>query len=251
MTYCVGLFLRDGLVLLSDSRTHAGVDHISTYGKMHVFARAGERCINILTAGNLSVSQAVLQRLRDGIPETEDRASQTLDEVPSVMAAAQLVGSAIRAVYAEHGAAMKEQDVSFDVSMLVGGQVRGSPMGLYQVYAAGNYIAATPETPFLQIGEHKYGKPILDRAMNHDLGLPDGIKLALISMDSTLRSNLSVGLPLDLMVYRRDELDCVRRQRIDEDNAYFQSIRGQWSDALRQALRKMPAPDWPSDQLLN
>ncbi len=158
--------------------------------------------------------------------------------------AAQLVGAAVRRMYGVHGEAMKAQSVSFDVAALLGGQIRGRGMRLFQVYSAGNFIEATEDTPFLQIGEHKYGKPILDRAASYDTDPNDAVKLALISMDSTLRSNLTVGLPIDLMVYRRDALKVGLRKRITEDDAYFRALRESWSKALRDAYRIIPRPDW-------
>ncbi len=242
MTYCVGLDLRDGLVLLSDTRTNAGIDHVSTFGKMHVFEIPGERVIVLLTAGNLSLGQGVVNLLREGI-ESEGT-PETLLTVPSMFRAAQLVGEAIRHVYHIDGPALQEQNVSFDVSILLGGQLKGRSMQLFQVYSAGNFIEATPETPFLQIGEHKYGKPILDRAASYDTELYDGVKLVLVSMDSTLRSNLTVGMPIDLLVYRRDALTVELRRRITEDDEYFRMIRERWSAALRDAYRTIPRPDW-------
>ncbi len=242
MTYCVGLDLRDGLVLLSDTRTNAGIDHVSTFGKMHVFEIPGERVIVLLTAGNLSLGQGVVNLLREGI-ESEGT-PETLLTVPSMFRAAQLVGEAIRHVYHIDGPPLQEQNVSFDVSILLGGQLKGRSMRLFQVYSAGNFIEATPETPFLQIGEHKYGKPILDRAASYDTELYDGVKLVLVSMDSTLRSNLTVGMPIDLLVYRRDALTVELRRRITEDDEYFRMIRERWSAALRDAYRTIPRPDW-------
>jgi len=241
MTYCVALYLRDGLVMLSDTRTNAGVDHVSTFGKMHLFEVPGERSLALMSAGNLAVSQAVVNRLREGLEV--DGAEETLLTVPSMFRAARLVGAAVRQVYADDGAAMRAQNVSFDVSFLLGGQIRGRGMRLFQVYAAGNFIEATADTPYLQIGEHKYGKPILDRAVSHDLAVTDGTKLVLVSMDSTLRSNLSVGMPIDLAVYRRDSLKAECR-RINDDDPYFRSVREHWSAALRRAYRELPEPDW-------
>lgn len=246
MTYCVGLFLDSGLVMLSDTRTNAGMDNISCFSKQHLFHRPGDRAIVVMTAGNLAVSQAVVNLVRDGLPDAAG-GEKTLYSVNSMFDAASLVGEAVRHVYRTHGPAMKEQDVSFDVSLLVGGQLAGRTMRLFQVYAAGNFIAATADTPFLQIGEHKYGKPILDRACQSTSSIEDGIKLALISMDSTLRSNLSVGMPLDLTVYRRDSLDLSSHWRVGEYDPYFLDIRERWSNALRDAYRSIPAPPFRAD----
>jgi putative proteasome-type protease len=242
MTYCVGLYLREGLVLLSDTRTNAGVDNISTFSKMHVFERPGERLMVLLTAGNLATSQAVINMLGEGIER--DGKLETPLTVPSMFRTAQLVGEAVRQVYRIDAPTLQAQNLAFDISVLLGGQIKGRTMRLFQVYAAGNFIEATTDTPFLQIGEHKYGKPILDRAATYDTGLYDGVKLALVSMDSTLRSNLTVGLPIDLLVYRRDGLAPELRRRITEDDEYFRMIRERWSGALREAYRAIPAPSW-------
>lgn len=242
MTYCVGLHLDEGLVLLSDTRTNAGVDNVSTFSKMHVVESRDERVLVALTAGNLAVTQSVINLLQEGVEV--DGAIETLLTVPSMFRAAQLVGAAVRQVFRVDGPALQAQNVGFDVSLMLGGQIYGRPPRLYQVYAAGNFIEATPDSPFLQIGEHKYGKPILDRAVRHDMPIEDGIKLALISMDSTLRSNLTVGLPIDLLVYRKNQLKVGLRRRITEDDQYFRMIRERWSAALRDAYRGIPAPSW-------
>jgi len=242
MTYCVGLDLKDGLVLLSDTRTNAGVDHISTFSKMYVYEVPGERVIVLLAAGNLAITQSIVNLINEGI-ETESGLETPLT-VKSMFRAAQLLGEAVRRIYRIDGEAMQAQNVKFDVSFLVGGQIKGRTMRLFQIYSAGNFIEATSDTPFLQIGEHKYGKPILDRAARFDTDLYDGVKLALVSMDSTLRSNLTVGLPIDLLVYRRDAVKVELRRRITEDDEYFRMIRERWSEALRDAYRAIPRPSW-------
>jgi len=243
MTYCVALNLRDGLVMLSDTRTNAGVDDIATFCKMHVFETPGERVVALMTSGNLALAQSVVTLLSEGLEESGT--VERLLTVPTMFRAAQLVGAAIRQVYRLDGPALEAQKVPFDISVLLGGQIRGQETRLFQVYAAGNFIEATQDTPFLQIGEHKYGKPILDRACAWDTELLDGVKLVLVSMDSTLRSNLSVGLPIDLFVYRRDALQVGLRRRVTEDDEYFRSLRERWSTALRQAYRSIPRPPWP------
>ncbi|MEO6800885.1 MAG: peptidase [Rhodanobacter sp.] len=247
MTYCVGLFLDEGLVMLADTRTNAGLDHISCFAKLQQFHRPGERLIATMTAGNLAVSQAVINLIQEGLPHSETGVLQTIFDVPTMFGAAALVSQAVRHVYEVHGKAMKEQDVPFDVSILLGGQIAHRTMRLFQIYAAGNFIEATGDTPFLQVGEHKYGKPILDRAVTSDTKLTDGLKLALISMDSTLRSNLSVGMPLDVLTYRNNSIDGFEIQRIEEDDGYFQMIRERWSTALSEAHRNIPSPDWLDD----
>ncbi|MBM3628392.1 MAG: peptidase [Alphaproteobacteria bacterium] len=244
MTYCVGLRLAEGLVLLSDTRTNAGVDNISTFSKMHVVERPGERLACMMTAGNLSVSQMVVNMVQEGFHSETLDGSYSLATTPSMFATAQLVGEAIRKAFAAHGEAMRAQSIPFDVSILLAGQVKGRRMRLFQVYSAGNFIEATEETPFLQIGEHKYGKPILDRAARYDTPLYDAIKLVLVSMDSTLRSNLSVGLPIDLLVYRKDACRVDLRRRIHGDDPYFRQISEQWSSALREAYLAIPRPEW-------
>jgi putative proteasome-type protease len=242
MTYCVALRLEAGLVMLSDTRTTAGVDHISTFSKMHLFDVPGERVIAMMSSGNLAVTQAVANLLHEGV-EFEGEMT-TLKKVPTMFKAAQLVGAAIRAVYKSDGPQLEAQDVKFDASMLLAGQIEGRGLRLFQIYAAGNFIEATEDTPFLQIGEHKYGKPILDRAVTYDMDLFDAVKLALISMDSTLRSNLTVGLPLELLVYRKNTYEVTLQRRITDHDPYFRMIGEKWSEALRDAYRAIPRPEW-------
>ncbi|MDB5372081.1 MAG: peptidase [Belnapia sp.] len=247
MTYCVGLHLREGLVLLSDTRTNAGVDNISVFGKMQVEAVPGERVLTLLSAGNLAITQAVWNRLQEGVSLGGE--TLTLRSVPNMFRAAQLVGQAVREVFQADGPALAAQGVRFDLSLMLGGQIagdetKGGPSRLFLVYAAGNFIEATADTPFLQIGEHKYGKPILDRVVGFDTPLIDGIKLVLISMDSTLRSNLTVGMPIDLLVYRADSFAVTLRRRITEEDPYFRSVSEGWSQALRSAYLALPRPDW-------
>ena len=200
MTYCVGLLVKDGLVMLADTRTNAGLDNISTFRKLHVFERAEEKLMAVATAGNLAFTQAVISFLREGV-ELGGK-MQTLLDQPNMFKAAQFIGEVIRHVYRTDGPALEQTGASLDVSMLFGGQMPGQPPRLFMLYRAGNFIEATSDTPYLQIGEHKYGKPILDRAIRHTTDLYDGLKLALISMDSTMRSNLGVGLPLDVVMLR-------------------------------------------------
>jgi putative proteasome-type protease len=238
----VSLFLRDGLVMLADTRTNAGLDDIATFSKMHALEVPGERVMVVLAAGNLAVTQAVVSMLQEGVEMGEG--IETLFTVPTMFRAAQLAGRAIRQIYDTDGPSLAAQNVGFDVSLILGGQIRGRPMRLFRVYAAGNFIEATPDTPFVQIGEHKYGKPILDRVLKHETDLEDGVKLVLISMDSTLRSNLTVGMPVDLLVYRRDALTVALRRRITEEDEYFRMIREVWSEALRAAYRSIPTPEW-------
>jgi putative proteasome-type protease len=243
MTYCVGLYLKDGLVLLSDTRTNAGIDNIATYRKMHVFEAPGERAIVALTSGNLAVSQAVINMIREGVENPETKELETIMTVPTMFRAAQMVGETVQRVFKRTGAGMEAQGINFEVSILLGGQIKGRTLRLFQIYAAGNFIQATEDTCFLQTGETKYGKPILVRALSHDSRLKDGVKLALVSMDSTLKSNLSVGMPIDLAIIRQNELKVATR-RFEEEDPYFATIRDGWSRALRSAYQAIPDPDW-------
>ncbi|WP_339831309.1 peptidase [uncultured Parvibaculum sp.] len=245
MTYCVALRLEGGLVMLADTRTNAGVDNISTFRKLTVIEHPGDRVIGLMTAGNLAVSQAAVNRaVEQGVRLGDGEELETLHTVPTMVRAAQLMGQAVRDVYRTDGPSLEAQAGDFNVSILLGGQVGNGELRLFQVYSAGNYIEATEDTPYLQIGEHKYGKPIIDRALSYDTDLGDGLKLALISMDSTMRSNLSVGMPIDLMVYRRKALKVALQRRIKDDDPYFADLRRSWSDALTQAYRAIPGPGW-------
>lgn len=245
MTYCVGLFLREGLVLVSDTRTSAGVDNIAVYNKMHVFERPGERVIVAMTSGNLAVTQHVMSLIEDGLEDPETHRTETIYTVPSILKAAQLMGAAIRKVHEYDGEALREQHVHFDISVILAGQVQGGPMKLIHIYSAGNFIQATADTPFMQIGETKYGKPILDRSATFETSMTDGIKLCLLSMDATIRSNLTVGMPIDVLVYKRDSLQVTYRQRLREHDPYYGMLRERWGEALREAYRSIPSPDWP------
>ena len=242
MTYCLGLLLEEGLVMIADTRTNAGVDNISTFRKMHIWERPGERVLLLLTAGNLAVTQSVVAVLSEAIDAGDGR--ESLTTAPPMFRCAELVGEAVRSVWNRDGAAMEQHAGGFNASFLLGGQITGRRCRLFEIYQAGNFIEATADTPYLQIGEHKYGKPILDRAARFETPLIDGLKLGLVSMDSTLRSNLSVGLPIDIALYRRDALKLALRKRVGEDDSYFSGLRQRWSDALRQAYQAIPNPDW-------
>jgi putative proteasome-type protease len=244
VTYCVGILVQEGLVMIADTRTNAGVDNIATFRKLHVFEVPGERVITLSTAGNLSVSQTILSLLTEGVEDPDTGRLETLLTAPSMTKAAHLVGNAVRQVYAHDGVEMEKHNMSFDVTMLLGGQIGQAPMRLYQVYSAGNAIEATIDTPFLQIGEPKYGKPILDRAITHATPLIEALKLGLISMDSTLKSNLGVGLPIDIVVTKRDSLKAGLSYRIQEDEPYFRDLRERWSAALREAHQAIPHPPY-------
>lgn len=240
MTYCVAMQLDSGLVFLADSRTNAGVDHISTFRKLTVFDHPGERLLVLMSAGNLAITQAVRQLLCE--PRGAD--DPTLWNVSSLAEAARVVGDAIRAVHARDGAALKSFGIDFNASFILGGQIRGEAPRLFLIYAAGNFIEATPENPYFQIGEAKYGKPILDRVITPASSLDEAAKCALISMDSTLRSNISVGLPLDLLVYEADALRVSKFVHIDQHNHYMQVIKSTWGARLRQVFQEIPDPQW-------
>jgi putative proteasome-type protease len=244
MTYCAGILVEEGLVVIADTRTNAGLDNVSTFRKLHIFAKPGERVLALATAGNLSVSQSVISLLREGIENPDTKELETIDDAPSLFRAAQLIGRAIRQVRATEEQALEEAGLSFDVSFLFGGQIAGGPMRLYMIYAAGNFIACGQDAPFLQIGEHKYGKPILDRAVTYRSDLYDALKIALISMDSTMRSNLGVGLPIDIAVIRRDALEAELVHRIEAAEPYFHDLRERWSAALRAAHMNIPRPPY-------
>ncbi len=243
MTYCVGMLLDAGLVMISDSRTSAGVDDIATYRKMSIWAVEGERVMVVLTAGNLAVTQAVLNLLSEGVDNGAET-PETMYTVPSMFGAARLAGRALREVYRVDGPALKEHGAEFNASLILGGQIRDRTMRLFHIYSAGNFIEATSDTPFVQIGESKYGKPILDRALTPRTSLIHAVKLGLLSMDSTMRSNLSVGPPIDVVVYEKDSLALKLQHRIDEDDAYFTEMSKRWSRALKEAYQQLPDPDW-------
>ncbi len=245
MTYCVGILVREGLVMIADTRTNAGIDNIATFRKLHLFETPGERVMAIATAGNLAVSQSVLTLVSEGMEDPATQVVTPISDMPSMFKAAQFVGRAIREVHRNVGEEL-EQAVpgSFDVSMLLGGQVKGGRLRLFMVYAAGNFIEATADTPYLQIGEHKYGKPILDRSVTDATGLDEALKLGLISMDSTIRSNLGVGLPIDLVTMRRDAIKVDLSYRIEAAEPYFHDLRERWSAALRAAHKAIPPPPY-------
>lgn len=242
MTYCVGLCVQDGLVMLADTRTNAGLDNIATFRKLHIFEQPGEKMFALATAGNLAFTQSVISILREGL-ETDEGVKTLLDQ-PSMFRAAQFIGRVIRDVYRSDGPAIEQNGASLDFTMLFGGQVKGRNLRLYLMYRAGNFIEATADTPYLQVGEHKYGKPILDRAVNFNTNIYSALKLALISMDSTMRSNLGVGMPLDFVVLRRDAMDWELKQRIEPGEPYFHDLRERWSAALRRAHIDIPQPPY-------
>ena len=240
MTYCVGMLMDSGLVLLSDTRTNAGVDQVNTFRKMNVFARPGERVLVLLSAGNLAITQAVVSLLQEG----EAKEGEGLLNAPDLFEAARHVGDCVRDVHRRDGEALDAFGIEFNASFILGGQIQGEPPRLFNIYAAGNYVEASSDTPYFQIGESKYGKPILDRIFTWDSSLEEATKCALISMDSTLKSNLSVGMPLDLLCYSKDSFSVDQRTRIDADDPYFRALHEAWSERIRLAFADLPTMDW-------
>jgi putative proteasome-type protease len=234
------MLLDDGLVFLSDSRTNAGVDQINTFRKMTVFEKPGERVLVLLTSGNLAITQSLVSMLHEAIAATDGRPS--LMNAPNLFEAARHVGELLRDVHRRDAEALKAFNIEFNASFILGGQIAGETPRLFSLYAAGNFIEATPETPYFQIGESKYGKPIIDRVLRPHTPLDEAAKCALISMDSTIRSNLSVGPPLDLLTIHTDGLKVARHQWIEASDPYFQMIRNGWSEALRHAFDELPNP---------
>lgn len=249
MTYCVAVKLKAGMVFLSDCRTNAGLDQISSYRKMMIYEKPDDRFMCLLSAGNLSVSQSVREILQvEQLDDHEGGDPITIWNARSMFDAARVLGSAVRHVWHRDGEALQRAGVDFNVSLIFGGQIRGEGMRLFQVYSAGNFIEATAETPFFQIGESKYGKPVLDRVITLDTPLDEAAKCALVSMDSTLKSNLSVGLPLDMVVYDANALRCDKIVCIEENNPYFRMVRNTWGRKLREAFDDIEHPTWDDGQ---
>jgi len=239
MTYCVGLLLNEGMVLLSDTRTNAGLDNIATYRKMFFFEDPGEKVVVIMTAGSLSVSQTTLARLREAVDDPDASETTSIMKAPTMLKVAALVGDMLCRVRVEIDEKLATMNQGASASMIVAGQRRGGEMRLFLIYPEGNFIEATEDTPFLQIGEHKYGKPILDRVVKRHTSLTDAQKAVLLSMDSTLRSNLSVGMPLDLCVIERDACRVSTRRRIEAGDEAFRAMSEGWSRALRDGFTQI------------
>jgi putative proteasome-type protease len=241
MTYCVGLLVDTGLVMLSDSRTNAGVDQINTFRKMKTFQQPHDRALILMSAGNLGITQAVVNLL-----ETPDAPGESthLMAASNMFNAARVVGDALRSIYQRDALDLKEHGYDFNGNFILGGQIKGEEPRLFHVYSAGNFIEASIETPYFQIGESKYGKPIIDRVITRSSSLAQAAKCALVSMDSTMRSNLSVGPPLDLAIIKRDEYRVATHINIDHDNQYFQMIHEMWGFALQEVFSELPNPNW-------
>ncbi|MDQ2705901.1 MAG: proteasome-type protease [Pseudomonadota bacterium] len=242
MTYCVGLKIDRGLVFMSDTRTNAGIDSISTFRKMRVWEVPGERVIVLMSAGNLATTQSVVSMLDERAKAVSERAP-TLLEMPSMFQTAKLVGNAVKEVIAHSAPEGERADSYFNASFILGGQIRGTEPRLFMIYPEGNFIESSDDTPFFQVGETKYGKPIIVRAYDKTMSFAETVKLLLVSFDSTLKSNLSVGLPLDLLFYEKDSFRVGLQKRIAQDDPYYRTISDGWSNALRQAFRSLP--DFP------
>ncbi|TIM32975.1 MAG: peptidase [Mesorhizobium sp.] len=242
MTYCVGLKIDRGLVFMSDTRTNAGMDSISTFKKMHVWEEPGERVIVLMSAGNLATTQAVVSLLDERTKAVADRHA-TLLETPSMYQTVRLVGDTVKEVIASSSPAGEKADSYFNASFILGGQIKGSAPRLFMIYPEGNFIESTDDTPFFQIGETKYGKPIIIRAYEKAMSFAETVKLLLVSFDSTLKSNLSVGLPLDLLFYEKNAFKVSLKKRIAQDDQYYRTISDGWSNALKAAFASLP--DFP------
>ena len=242
MTYCVGLVLNSGIVFMSDTRTNAGVDNISTFRKLHRFDVPGERALVMMTAGNLATTQAVVSLLEERTKARDDRDPSILS-VPSMFQAARLVAETLRGVIDTHASTGQRADSGFNATVILGGQIKGGPPRLFLIYPEGNFIEASVETPFFQIGETKYGRPILVRAYERDMSFADAMKLMLVSFDSTIKANLSVGLPLDVCFYEANSFKCDNTLRIEADDPYFATISDGWGDALKLAFESLPNPE--------
>jgi len=241
MTYCVAMSLDAGLIFASDSRTNAGVDHIARFTKMRAFNRDGDRVVVMLSSGNLSITQSAVN-----LVEQRSRSDNELSiwNAESMFDIARLVGDSLREVKSRDGPYLMQNNIDSNANFIVGGQVKGEPPRLFEVYSEGNFIEASAETCYFQIGESKYGKPVLDRVVNRATSLTDATKCILVSFDSTMRSNISVGLPIDLMVYESDALRVRLKRRIEESDAYFQLLHSQWGEGLKRVFTQLPDPDW-------
>ncbi len=246
MTYCLGIRLNDGIVFAADSRTNAGVDNISMFRKLFVFEEPGERVICVLTAGNLAMTQAVISQLEEGLDNGTEE--DTLYNVPSMLDAAKMVGNALRNVRSRDAAYLKAESADSSASFIVGGQIKGRRMRLFLVYSAGNFIEATDDTPYMQIGESKYGKPILERVVTPEMDLAEAAKCALVSLDSTIRSNVAVAPPIDMVLIKTDECRVDVQHRIKADESYYTNLSKNWGEGLRNLFESLPAPSWLTDK---
>ncbi|HRQ57558.1 MAG TPA: peptidase [Azoarcus taiwanensis] len=241
MTYCVGIMLDEGLIFASDSRTHAGVDNFASFCKMTVFERASDRVIVLLSSGNLAGTQAVISILRQRASKAKEA---SVWDAESMFDVALLVSDAMREVDRRDGQHLTDSDVGFNASFILGGQIAGEKPRLFRIYAEGNFIEAGDQTPYLQTGETKYGKSIIDRVITDSTSLTDAAKCVLVSFESTMRSNLSVGMPIDLICYSTDSLEVRMRRRFEPGDAYFAELGRQWSEGTREVFRRLPDLEW-------
>lgn len=239
MTYCVGMKLRSGLIFMSDTRTNSGVDNISVFSKSRTWSTAGDRVITVLSAGNLATTQSVISLLDERSKAPEDR-SPSIFEAPTMFRVAQLVGELLRETIQSHADTGATADSAFNATLILGGQIAGMEPRLFLIYPEGNFIEASIDTPFLQIGETKYGRPILVRAYDYDMSFEDAMKLLLVSFDSTMKANLSVGMPIDVQIHDVDAIESRPPLRIEANNPYFASVSDGWGEALGDALSQLP-----------
>jgi putative proteasome-type protease len=239
MTYCIGLLLNKGLVFMSDTRTNAGVDNISTFQKMFSWSKPGECAITLLTSGNLATTQSLVSILDERTKAHSDREPSIIEQ-PSMFQVARLVGQTLRDVIQTNTKGGMQASSFFNATVILGGQVKGGEPRLFLIYPEGNFVEASIDTPFFQIGETKYGRPILVRAYDADMSFEDAVKLMLVSFDSTIKANLSVGLPLDIQVYENEKFKFSNKHRITADDPYYQTISGGWGDALKKAFHSLP-----------
>lgn len=246
MTYCLSLLCREGIVFLSDSRTSAGVDNINIRPKMRVYDDPGQRVVCLMTSGNLSVTQSVIALIEDDAlrAKTDPQTAHLLNQ-QTMFETARYVGAKIRRVAEMDRAALERDGFSFNINVIVGGQITGQPPQIHQVYPQGNSLKTNIESPFLQIGEYKYGKPVLDRGFNFETKLSDAIKFAILSMEATTKSNVSVGGPFDLFVYETDSLAVKYRLRLEDQHPYFREIQRKWSEGIVQLVEQMPTLEFP------
>ena len=244
MTYCVGVLLNDGIVLGSDSRTHAGVDDFASFCKMTVFERAGDRVLVLLSSGSLAGTQAVISVLKQDADVNPDGGVPNIMKARTMFDVACIVADGMRAIERRDKPYLEKNDLAFNASFILGGQINGEPMRLFRIYAEGNFIEAGAGTPFFQTGEAKYGKPIIDRVIDPSTSLSDAAKCVLVSFDSTMRSNLSVAMPVDLICYERDTLEVRKRRRFEQGDPYFGALSKKWSEGVRAAFKELPDPQW-------
>jgi putative proteasome-type protease len=250
MTYCLGMLCRAGAVFLSDSRTSAGMDNITMCSKMRIYEKPGDRVICILSSGNLSLTQATIALIDEDLHAgAQDDTRELITNRKTLYETVCYVGSKVREVDRRERAALEADGFDFNIHLIVGGQIKGFPPEVYLVYPQGNSIHATRDCPFLQIGERKYGKPILDRGFSYETGLADAVKVGMISIDSTMTSNVAVGPPIDILCYETDSLQAKLRAHLDEDDPYLQSISQRWQDGIVKLVNEMPAPDFSKPAL--